>query len=170
MTETISSPESGAQPASKQAVSSQTALVLESHEIRTLTEIGFLAAGNGYIEQALCIFNALRLIRPERAFPLIGLAVTRMNTGQTRHAVQLLEAARLSCPTEQAQCDAWLGFALQQSGHHHAGRQRLETVLANTGAADPQLVALAQALLNRNAATMARPNTADVSPPTHGKR
>lgn len=170
MTETVSPAESDVSSASHQAVSQQTALVLDSDEIRTLTEIGFLAAGNGYVDQAQRIFNALRLIRPDRAFPLIGLAVTFMNARQIPRAVRLLESVILTCPAEQAQRNAWLGFALQQNGHQHASHQLLETVLANASSgnpdADPQLAALARALLDRNSTTMARPSTADIPTPT----
>lgn len=152
---------------SHQAVSPQTALVLESNEIRTLTEVGFLAAGNGRLDEALDIFNALRLIRPDRAFPLVGLAVAYLNAGQATNAVTLLENVRLPQRSEQAECDTWLGFALQQSGHQHAAHKTLQTVLDSTkGAAtntsdvpSPQTTALAHALLERNAANMARPNT-----------
>lgn len=155
----------------QKAVSPQTALVLDSDEIRMLTEIGFLATGNGYVDHALRIFNALRLVRPQRAFPVIGLAITLMNARKTEQAVQLLESVSLSCPSEQLQRNVWLGFALQQSDHQNAGRQLLQSVLTQTDSAeintDTQHVALAQALLDQNATSMATPGTSGMLASDH---
>ncbi|HLU14370.1 MAG TPA: hypothetical protein VKZ71_00905 [Burkholderiaceae bacterium] len=155
---------SGAKHA-KQAVSLQTALVLETDEVRTLTEIGFLAAGNGFFDEACRIFNALKLIRPDRAFPLVGLAVAHLNAGHTTQAVALLENTQLTDPAEQAVCNTWRGFALQQAGHQHAAHTLLQAVIAAgqapsdaPGRPSADALALAQALLQRNAGDMARPN------------
>lgn len=44
----------------------------------------------------------------------------------------MLESVRLPSDDEQALLEAWLGFALQQNGHHNQGRRVLESVLAQT--------------------------------------
>lgn len=126
------------------AVSSETAFVLDSDEIHLLTEIGFLAAGAGDLHRAATIFNALQQLRPERGFPLVGLAVAHLNAGKSAEAVALLERVHLASPGEQALLDAWRGFALQLSGHLDQSRRLLETVMQHDNGDG---AALARALL-----------------------
>ena len=102
--------------AGSQAVSPETAFVLEADDARFLTEIGMLAAGRGDVRHADTIFHALRRLRPERAYPVVGLAVARLNAGRANDAVRLLEDAVLADPQERAVVRAWCGLALQLAG------------------------------------------------------
>ena len=43
---------------------------LTSSQVRTLTEIGMLAAGNGLASEATTLFEALQVLRPDRAFSI----------------------------------------------------------------------------------------------------
>src|SRR5690606_30787291 len=95
------------------AVSSETAFVLGADDARFLAEVGMLAAGKGDLGRADAIFGALRLLRPDRAYPLVGLAVARLNAGLAAEAARLLEDARLDDPEERAVVQAWQGLALQ---------------------------------------------------------
>lgn len=173
MTAAVPRPEDSVMPASKQAVSSKAASTFESHEIHVLTEIGFLAAGVGQLDHALRIFEALHLMRPLRAFPMVGKAIALMNTHQNTQAVECLESIKLPDAQEQAQLDVWLGFALQQAGHHHAARRILRSILkrphANLHQNDRQLTALADALLNRAKPDMALPCSASIPLANHGE-
>lgn len=107
--------------------------MLESSDIRLLTEIGFLAGGRGQFEQARTIFDALIHLRPERAFPYVGLAMALLNAGRADEAVVHLASARrrvqsmmggagsspgaLALRDEHATLDAYYGLALQMAGH-----------------------------------------------------
>jgi len=116
-----------------QAVSRETAFVLEADDARFLTEVGMLAAGRGDLRHADTIFNALRLLRPDRAYPLVGLAVARLNAGRAAEAARLLEDADLSDPEERAVARAWCGLALQLSGRGAESRQALADAAALPG-------------------------------------
>lgn len=161
MTPPRSRPQSGRPSPLAQAVSLQTALVLEASEIRLLTEIGFAASGHGLTQAARRIFTALRQLRPQRAFPVVGLAVSFLNAGETGDAVHLLEAARLDDPDEQALLNAWHGFALQQHGHHHRARAVLQDVAHSAPLSEAG--DLATALLRRGADTLPTPHVAPLA-------
>lgn len=138
--------------AHSQAVSKETALAFLKEDLHMLVEVGFLGAAQGDVPRAERIFKALALVRPDRAYPLIGLAVAYLNARRANDAVRLLERApALSDPGERQVLDVWRGFALQQAGSLHASRRLLEEVVRRAGAdggdADPQALALAQALL-----------------------
>ncbi|MFA5487775.1 MAG: hypothetical protein WC284_01040 [Candidimonas sp.] len=134
-----------------QAVSSETALAFLKENLNMLAEVGFLGAARGDVARAERIFKPLALVRPGRAFPLIGLAVAYMNAGRAIDAVRILEGApSLSDPAERQVLDVWRGFALQQAGNLHASRRLLERVVRQAdqgGETDPQALAMARALL-----------------------
>lgn len=117
--------------------------MLEADDARMLAEVGMLAAGRGDLARANVIFGGLRLARPDRAYPLVGLAVARMNAGSAGEAAQLLEPVRLDEPQEQALVQAWRGFALQLAGRS-AESQR---VLADAAASSGEGAVLARQLL-----------------------
>lgn len=98
------------------AVSTEAAFVLEADAARLLTEVGFVAAARGDVARADAIFGALRMLRPGQAYPLIGLAVARMNAGLAGEAVALLEQACHGGVEDRELLQAWRGFALQLDG------------------------------------------------------
>jgi len=98
-----------------------------------LAEVGMLAAGRGDLKRAETIFGGLRLLRPDRAYPLVGLAVARMNAGHAGDAAQLLEPIRLAEPEEQALVQAWRGFALQLAGRSAESQRVLSVAAASSG-------------------------------------
>ncbi len=126
--------------------------MLESSEIRLLTEIGFLAGGRGQFEQARTIFDALIQLRPERAFPYVGLAMALLNAGRADEAVARLASARQSLESviraagaspntqalrdEHATLSAYYGLALQMAGHS-AESSKILGVLAHRTGDDP---------------------------------
>lgn len=131
-----------------EAVSSETAFVLDTDEVRLLTEVGFLAAGCGDLARADAIFGALRLLRPDRAFPYIGLATARMNAGRAADAVTVLEAAHITDTAGAQIVRTWYGLALQQAGRNDESRRVLESVV-RSGTGDG--VELARVLLGLKA-------------------
>ncbi|ASC64054.1 hypothetical protein EUC41_15810 [Achromobacter denitrificans] len=116
-----------------QAVSQETAVVLLADDAKLLSEVGFLAAGAGDSARAETIFSALRRLRPGRAYPVIGLAVTWLNAGRAPDAVRLLESAVLADPAERPLLDAWRGFALQLAGRSQESARLLEAVALGGG-------------------------------------
>ena len=107
--------------------------MLEAKDARMLAEVGMLAAGRGDLRRAETIFGGLRLLRPDRAYPLVGLAVARMNAGHAGDAAQLLEPIRLAEPEEQALVQAWRGFALQLAGRSAESQRVLSVAAASSG-------------------------------------
>lgn len=107
--------------------------MLEAKDARMLAEVGMLAAGRGDLKRAETIFGGLRLLRPDRAYPLVGLAVARMNAGHAGDAAQLLEPIRLAEPEEQALVQAWRGFALQLAGRSAESQRVLSVAAASSG-------------------------------------
>ena len=88
----------------------------ESTDIRLLTEVGFLAAGRGDVPRALRIFEALVVLRPDRALGFVGLTSALMNTGRAAEAVQRLQAVRLPAGPESDMLQAFQALALQLAG------------------------------------------------------
>jgi len=117
-----------------------------------LTEIGFLAAGRGQFEQARTIFGALIQLRPNRAFPHVGLAMAMINQGRAAEAAVALAAARRALESivasvevgaagvdlrdEHATLSAYYGLALQMAGHS-AESSKILGGLADRPAGDP---------------------------------
>ena len=86
---------------------------ITSEHVRTLTEIGMLAAGHGRTEEAVAIFESLRILRPQRAFPYVGLALASLNSGKPEEAVRVLEREGLAACPGDADIRAFLGLALR---------------------------------------------------------
>lgn len=107
--------------------------MLDARDARFLTEVGMLAAGRGDLVRADRIFTMLRRQRPDRAFPLLGLAVARMNAGRAAEAARLLRDVRLTAPDEQALVRAWCGLALQLAGRAAESRHVLLDAARGSG-------------------------------------
>lgn len=125
-------------PGSK-AASTEVAFVLDAREARFLTEVGMLAAGRGDVARADKIFAFLRRQRLDRAFPLIGLALARLNAGAAAEAAQLLQDVRLSDANEQLVVRSWYGLALQLAGR--AAESRHVLLEASQGSGDGAVLA-----------------------------
>ncbi|CAB3875898.1 hypothetical protein LMG3328_03034 [Achromobacter ruhlandii] len=127
------------------AVSGETAFVLDADDARILAEVGFLAAGRGDVPHADAIFQALRALRPGRAYPWLGLALARLNAGSADEAVRLLEQGEASAAGERALLAAWRGLALQLAGRKAESTRVLQACAQ--GAAGDEGAALARSLL-----------------------
>jgi|SRR5690554_3609258 len=118
---------------------------LDSDEIRLLMEVGTVLAGSGKTEPACRVFDALSLLRPERAFPYVGHAMALLNGGRAEEACRVLRHAAPLVGEELPTVQAFLGFAL-----HCAGRTaESQRVLTAAAAADPTLdgVGIARSML-----------------------
>ncbi|WP_323018738.1 hypothetical protein [Castellaniella sp.] len=129
----LADPPLEAVPPGLEAVSTETAFVLEAEDARFLAEVGMLAASRGDLSRADRIFGFLRQVRPERAFPLVGLAVARLNAGRAEEAARLLQDVHLADLQEQAVVQSWCGLALQLAGHGAESRRMLSLAARQSG-------------------------------------
>ena len=91
--------------------------LLESSDIRLLTEVGFLAAARADVKRAEAIFGALALLRPDRSFSYIGLAMAYLNTHRPEEAVAVLaQGAKVVRAQDQGELQAVRALALQLAG------------------------------------------------------
>ncbi len=105
--------------------------LLTPEDIRLLTQVGFIAAGQADVIRAERIFGALARLRPARAFAPVGRAMALLNAGRAPEAVQALQQAR---PGMQAGEDAdtlaaFLALALQLDGRSSESRRTLHFLL-----------------------------------------
>jgi len=126
-------PPPGTAISGSEAASTEVAFVLDAREARFLTEVGMLAAGRGDVTRADKVFTFLRHQRPDRAFPLIGLAVARLNAGTPAEAVRLLQDIRLPDADEQGVVQSWCGLALQLAGRSAESRHVLHEAAQGRG-------------------------------------
>jgi len=119
---------------------------LTPEQVRTLTEIGMMAAGHGYTAEATAIFESLRVLRPNRPFAYVGLAVTSMNSGKPDEAVRVLESEGLAACPGDGDIRAFLGLALTLSQRSAEARRVLEALLAEQPEAES--ARMARALLS----------------------
>ena len=84
-----------------------------SAQVRTLTEVGMIAAGRGLPAEALAIFESLQVLRPSRPFPYIGLALTHLHAGRAEEAVRVIEREGLAACPGDPDLRAFLGLALR---------------------------------------------------------
>lgn len=112
---------------------------LSSADIRLLNALGFVATGASLHRQAARLFDALEVLRPDRAFPYVGQATTCLNGLDAPGAVQALErglrmvgespvgeSGQPGRREERAVLLAWLGLALGAARHEAASRQALQ--------------------------------------------
>lgn len=109
--------------------------LLTADEVRDLTEVGFLAVARvGSSAQAAgratAIFGALRRLRPDRGFPVVGLAMTQVAQGHADAAATLLEEAHASvCEADRVELNAFRGFSLWVAGRASESSQALRAAL-----------------------------------------
>ena len=116
-----------------------------SEQVRLLTEVGMVAAGRGFPRQAREIFEGLRILRPERPFPYVGLAVASLNAGDANEAVRILEREGLAACPGDPELRAFLGLALQLAQRRAEGERVLRGVVQEHP--DTQAAKLASRLL-----------------------
>ena len=101
--------------------------ILESHDVRLLTGVGFLAAARGDVRRSEVIFGALERIRPAGAYCYVGLAMAYLNAGRGDDAVQVLQRGLSAVePDDQGDVQAFRGLALQLAGRASASRRAFQ--------------------------------------------
>ncbi|WP_428000742.1 hypothetical protein [Acidovorax sp.] len=107
--------------------------LLGPDDIRLLTQIGFIAAGQADVPRAERIFGALSHVRPDRAFAHVGPAMALLNAGRAAEAAQqLLRALPQLAPGEDADTvSAVCALALQLEGRTSESTRLLRDLLHN---------------------------------------
>ncbi|MDB5839907.1 MAG: hypothetical protein JWQ23_1859 [Herminiimonas sp.] len=123
--------------------------VLAADDIRLLAEIGFMACGAGHAKAAKSLFEGLRVLRPDHAFPYIGLALARLGAGANDEAVRILRDEGLAANPENNEIKVFLGLALNMARRPSESARVLQEVLVHTGDDSPELN-LARRLLGRD--------------------
>jgi thioredoxin-like negative regulator of GroEL len=114
---------------------------LESEDVRTLTDLGFLAISRGMHAQAAAIFDGVKAIRPAQEAGFIGSALVDLAKGQIDAAIRTL---RTLPPTDAAR--VFLAIALSRRGDRTEARDILTELLRS--AADTPYGALARVTLD----------------------
>lgn len=101
---------------------------------RLLGEIGLLAAGYDLSAHAQVILAAVQDQSPASAAPVIGASILLMNAGRDAEAADALERALGSVgERDRGAATAFLGWALQRSGHGARSEQVLRSVVDGNG-------------------------------------
>lgn len=129
--------------------------MLSAEDARLLTQLGFLALRYGMLIRANSIFLGLRVGRPDRAFPLVGLVMVAIARKRPSDGVEILNGIALQSPVEQSLVDAYRGLALQLCGRIRESRASLEASLRCPFESDG--VMLARGLLNTRSGDCLRP-------------
>ncbi len=115
-----------------------------TQSVQQLMEIGLIAAGNGLLSDAECLFAGIEAVRPESELPLVGRAFVRMNAGRHLDAVNLLQQAMEKNPDSDLAL-SFMGMALKLAGMNQASREAFEQVLGAKNS--EEAVALAKSVL-----------------------
>lgn len=112
--------------------------MLERQELRRVADIGWLATQRGMLPQALRIFSALELARPDSAAGFIGLAMAHVRARALDEALRAIDRGlRTVEPSQHPELHAFRGFVLKLAGRgsecekalRQAGEQPLARVL-----------------------------------------
>jgi predicted Zn-dependent protease len=108
-----------------------------------LTEVGFAAIFNRQLAEAQTIFTALRSFRPDCDFPIMGLALIAVQSGQMQGAVNLIQEGLVKFP-ESANLKSLFVLALMLSGRRKESSDLLQSVASTVK--EPLILAFCQAL------------------------
>lgn len=104
-----------------------TPALLDSEAIRSLTEVGFLAAARREVRRAERIFGALELARPQAVFAYVGLASAYLNAGRPDEAVAVLDRGlRVADAQVRGELHAFRGLALHAAGRNAESLRALQ--------------------------------------------
>jgi hypothetical protein len=113
------------------------ACVLSAADMQLIAQIGFMACNARHGAAAYEIFEGMRELRPERTFPLIGLAMSHMSTGKPEEAVRLLRDQALPAHPEDEELIVFLGLALRAAQRITESAKLLNKLLSSPGTDTP---------------------------------
>lgn len=112
--------------------------VLQSEDVRLLTQLGMVGAGAGIKDATEALFRGLMTLRPQRDFAYIGLASLHLNQRRPEEAVRVLEqglrvmVSGQADDSDLAMVQAFLGLTLIMSKRTAEAMALLKTLLANS--------------------------------------
>jgi len=109
---------------------------------RKLLEVGYYAMAKGQFSKAEQIFSGLLAVRPESEYPVIALAILKMNSNKAQEAAYLIRNSPQTLASPMGR--AYLAMALQLSGLSSEATEVLEEVIQQSG--DQDAVGVAKAL------------------------
>jgi hypothetical protein len=117
--------------------SESTSRVLNSGDIRLLTEIGFLACGAGNTNAANTIFDGLRSACKDSSSALIGLAMSHLESGEADAAVTLLRSHHKAIKPDDHEYTVFYALCLLASGFRSEAERLLRDLLQLSDAGCP---------------------------------
>ena len=94
--------------------------------------MGFLAAARADVKRAEAIFSALALLRPDRSFAYVGLAMAYLNSDRPEEAVALLaRAIPVVREHDQSELQSVRALALQLAGRSAESLRALQAAGLN---------------------------------------
>jgi tetratricopeptide (TPR) repeat protein len=120
---------------------------IPSNLLQILTEVGYMAAGCGWRQQAESIFNGIIAVRPESEFPWISYAIAKISVGQLSEAFEMLTKRALVLNPRNDLAKAFLGLILSRVGSHKISEHFLHQVVDENQT--PEAVQLAKEVLNK---------------------
>jgi hypothetical protein len=101
---------------------------MQSEDVRTLTDLGFIALSRGLDQHAMAIFQGVKAARPQQEAGRIGIALVHMLRKELDPAIKILR--------EIGPSDAgltFLGIALARQGDLTEAKRLLNNVVATAG-------------------------------------
>lgn len=95
-----------------------------------LARTGSLASFFGFAKQAHTIFTSISGVRPNNLDVLTNLAITKINAGYAKEAIEIFQSQVLNVEPENLTAKCFLGLALKQVDHNHQGNKILQEVIA----------------------------------------
>jgi hypothetical protein len=103
---------------------------IPSQAVKSLMEIGIVAAGSGLRDHARAIFEGLAAVRPESDGPAIGLALIDLGRSEHEAAIGRLREAVAQHP-ESLDSKMFLGLALKLAGRNAECGRVVEELVAS---------------------------------------
>ncbi|MDB5795689.1 MAG: putative system TPR-repeat lipoprotein [Noviherbaspirillum sp.] len=139
--------------------------MLSGELARILAEAGFHAIARRRLKEARLIFETLRMFRPTRDFPIVGLALTAMESRDYKAATSLLKDGSRLAP-DSAALQGLLALALMFEGKKIESAQLAQSVIgAGTESSAVRFAKeLQKELARRTTPTAVQWNTGAVKP------
>lgn len=101
--------------------------ILNRADLRTLAQVGLMAAGRADMGNATPIFEALETECPQRSVAYVGMALAYLNVGRMIDAVRTLDRGLMQVDdSDRPEIYAFRGLALQLAGRSSESLRSLE--------------------------------------------
>jgi hypothetical protein len=101
---------------------------MDTEDVRTLADLGYMALSRGLDHHALAIFQGIQAARPQQEAAQIGIALVHLLRGEIDAAIDILRGLG---PGDAPR--TFLGIALARSGDLHEAKRLLSDVATTAG-------------------------------------